>query len=457
MATKGSKRGSNGNTTRDGERKSGELRGSGEVRTALIRGDTFGVKAVQYVEIDGLAMFEGDIVLGTVEEVERMSEMLRAERVSGATSAIAASVAISGAQFRWPNCRIPYTIDPALPDQARVTDAIAHWQARTNFRFVARTTEADYVTFRPGSGCSAAVGRRGGQQFVNLAPNCTAGNTIHEIGHVVGLWHEQSREDRDSFVRINWTKITPGMEHNFNQHITDGDDIGAYDFGSIMHYPLNAFSVDGSNTITPVGVVPAGTIIGQRATLSAGDVAAANSFCPRTTTVKEAPKDVITDKIKEQPRDTRKEIIKDGQLDTLKEQPFDTRKEATKDIRLDTRKEQILDTLKEQARDTIKEGTFDPGTLRENVITPGGPSPVVNPRIGGGALPFAMATPALDAGTDAGSAELPAAIERLDAQLQQLSEQLAQTEAARAALQEQFDETSALLAQLVQAHDASGG
>ena len=41
------------------------------------------------------------------------------------------------------------------------------------------------------------------------------------------------------------------MEHNFDQHISDGDDVGTYDYGSIMHYPRDAFSIDGSDTITP--------------------------------------------------------------------------------------------------------------------------------------------------------------------------------------------------------------
>jgi predicted Zn-dependent protease len=108
-------------------------------------------------------------------------------------------VAISGAQFRWTTCTIPYTIDSTLPTQARVTDAIAHWQQHTNFRFVVRSTEADYVTFRPSSGCSSMVGRQGGQQFVNLGAGCTTGNAIHEIGHVVGLWHEQSREEQSTY------------------------------------------------------------------------------------------------------------------------------------------------------------------------------------------------------------------------------------------------------------------
>ena len=94
----------------------GEFRGRGTVKTALIRGNTFAAKSVQYVEIDGLAIFEGDIVLGTAAEVERMTEQLRTEMVSG----FASSVVISGPQFRWPNCRIPFTIDPALPNQQRV-------------------------------------------------------------------------------------------------------------------------------------------------------------------------------------------------------------------------------------------------------------------------------------------------------------------------------------------------
>jgi hypothetical protein len=454
-------RGGGGRGPRERDGGVGEQpRARGEVRTALIRGNTFAARAVQYVEVDGLAIFEGDIVLGTVEQVARLSDMLRAESASG----VASAVAITGAQFRWPDCRVPYTIDATLPDQARVTDAIAHWEANTSYRFVVRTTEPDYVTFQPGSGCSSSVGRRGGQQFVNLGAACSAGNAIHEIGHVIGLWHEQSREDRDLFVAINWPKILPGMEHNFDQHITDGDDIGAYDFGSIMHYPTNAFSVDGTDTIAPIVTVPSGVTIGQRTALSPGDIAAANSLC--------------TPKAKEAPFDTLKEIKKE----ILKEVVFDTRKEIIKDIWLDTRKEIILDTLKEQIRDTlkeqpfdtIKEGAFDPGpTIAEQVVTPGQP-PVVQPGpiapFGGGIAPFTVVTahaasPAGaggvrargGAGAEVGAGGLQDNIAQLDAQLQQLADQLAQAESTRAWLQEQYNETTALLRHLVQQHGQGGG
>lgn len=406
----------------------GEFQQEAEVRTALISGSTFHAKPVQYAVIDGLAIVEGDIVLGTAEEVERRTRQIRDDMRSG----VAHGVIRSGSQYRWPDCRIPYTIDTSLPNQSRVTDAIAHWESNTRFTFVARTTETDFVTFRPGSGCSSQVGRQGGQQFVNLSSACSTGNTIHEIGHVVGLWHEQSREDRDSFVTISWSKIISGMEHNFNQHITDGDDVGAYDYGSIMHYPRDAFSVDGSDTITPLDPT---AVIGQRAALSPGDIAAANSVCPVGPIVKGPSKDPIIDV---------------------------TIKERVKDLRLDTRKEIALDTLKEMLKDNIKDVAYDPpgGTFVERPTLPVQPvTPAVTPlRPGALGQPFAVVTPhrapaAFDAGTPAGAD----AAAQIDQHLQALAEAIAQADAQRQQLQAQYDELAAVLQQALEAEAGRGG
>jgi len=310
-----------------------------------------------------LTSSDPDIVLGTADQVARDSEVLAAEL----RGELQAGVAITGDQFRWPNCTVPYDIDQALPSQNRVTDAIAHWQANTGFNFVQRTPAnaaqfSDWITFRPSSGCSSSVGRRGGQQFVNLGNGCTTGNTMHEIGHAVGMWHEQSREDRDAFVTINWANIEPGFEHNFSQHIADGTDVGAYDYGSIMHYPRNAFGAGGAETITPTN--PAAQI-GQRTALSAGDIANANALCPGTgiETIKELSPETLKERIPETVKERIPETVKERFPETIKE-------------RVETVKERI---------ETIVEGIELPG-----------PGPVVNPVVGGGGeLPFAMRTPTM--------------------------------------------------------------
>ena len=47
----------------------GEAQYSDEIGTAFIDGVTFRSKAVQYADVDGMAIVEGDIDLGPVEQV----------------------------------------------------------------------------------------------------------------------------------------------------------------------------------------------------------------------------------------------------------------------------------------------------------------------------------------------------------------------------------------------------
>ena len=56
----------------------------------------------------------------------------------------------------------------------------------------------------------------------------------HEIGHAMGLQHEQSRGDRDDYVTILSQNIAASKLHNFDKENTINSI--KYDYASIMHY-----------------------------------------------------------------------------------------------------------------------------------------------------------------------------------------------------------------------------
>ena len=92
------------------------------------------------------------------------------------------------------------------------------------------------------------VGKRGGQQTLNLQPNgCMSSRTIqHEFIHALGMYHMQSRPDRDQYVTIHFDNIQSGKEHNF-QLLSDTLTFNTnYNARSFMHYPSWGFAIDTS-------------------------------------------------------------------------------------------------------------------------------------------------------------------------------------------------------------------
>lgn len=231
-----------------------------------------GNRVLHYQTVGNYAVIEGDILVAKLNELRNQGAVVT-NKVGGT---------------RWEHGIIPYEINENLPfkNKLAILQAIDYWQKTTNLEFVERLVSnqnkyPDYISFTPAGGttCSSYVGKRGGKQAINLAPRCTTMNTVHEIGHALGMWHEQSRSDRNAYIRIVWENIDDVYKDNFELHLTDGKDLGDYDYESIMHYGPYAFSNNGEKTIIPL---VDGIEIGQRTHLSPRDIAAIKAMYPET-------------------------------------------------------------------------------------------------------------------------------------------------------------------------------
>ncbi|XP_011644936.1 dorsal-ventral patterning protein tolloid-like isoform X3 [Pogonomyrmex barbatus] len=187
----------------------------------------------------------------------------------------------------WDHGVIPYEIDGNFSGahKALFKQAMRHWENFTCVKFVERMPREhpNYILFteRP-CGCCSFVGKRGnGPQAISIGKNCDKfGIVVHELGHVVGFWHEHTRPDRDRHVQIIRDNIMSGQEYNFNK-LTEEEvnSLGLpYDYDSIMHYAKNTFSKGTYlDTILPMETYgKKRPEIGQRIRLSEGDIAQTN-------------------------------------------------------------------------------------------------------------------------------------------------------------------------------------
>jgi Alpha-L-arabinofuranosidase B (ABFB) domain/Astacin (Peptidase family M12A) len=224
-------------------------------------------------------VFTGDIAVGQMRSNQFVSaQELAAEQArasGGDREQPLGSGIVNAPNQRWPGGVIPYEFDPGASTATRnaFEGAKRDYDAKTVIRFVARTNQSDYVRVITGSGCYSYVGRIGGRQDLSLGNGCGVNPARHEMGHALGLAHEQVRQDRDQFVKVNLELTGGGRSQYEIDRGSAGTPIGAYDFESMMHY-LN-YQVNGRWIFEPKNGFPPAQIGNNRVnTFTPGDLQA---------------------------------------------------------------------------------------------------------------------------------------------------------------------------------------
>jgi hypothetical protein len=268
--------------------------------------------------VDGRYIIEGDIIVSPEDQWCAGEESLHSagnESVGTQTHA----TRVQG-MYKWPNGRIVFKVSPALSATllAAVYQAMDNWEAAVpGIVFVPYVASATaYVDIKPGvegRPCQSALGWQNAPRELLLPSTCGVNAIEHELGHAMGLYHEQSRKDRDSFVIIHWSKIS-GCPNSANgvedctfaacsasaamaaecgcpstlvtdpeaeakvwplcdmagqfQRFTKQSDINDYNLMSLMHYGSTAFRKSGltGNTIDsiPAGQSMRGNVISDQ-------------------------------------------------------------------------------------------------------------------------------------------------------------------------------------------------
>jgi uncharacterized protein (TIGR03437 family) len=228
----------------------------------------FAGRTAAYQMIGGYAVTDGDILIGRAP-------------ASGKTPAAGA---VPGAGQLWPGGVVPYTVDPGLSNTTRLTNAFAEWSGKTPLRFVPRTNQANYLKFARAAAaftCNSYVGMQGGEQVVNLGDSCTDFAVIHELGHAIGFWHEQSRNDRDQYIQMHFENVALACVYNYDKYGAQGREASPYDYASAMQYFPYAYS---RNSLPVMVTIPAGIPIGSGTALSAIDADTASRLYGRVAT-----------------------------------------------------------------------------------------------------------------------------------------------------------------------------
>ncbi len=212
------------------------------------------------------------LVTGAIAAAQTFNKSPAAVQVRpAALSAHPEAVGVADPGTTWPQvggvATVYYQINPASGDTVNINAAISTSNADFPgiLQWVNGTGAGTYVEINLNSADTSGACDVNSQGYPTTNPTvitmggsgaCTVATILHEMGHIIGLWHEQMRTDRDSYVTVNYSNVIKGSwPYDFAINTQNQQLLTDYDYASVMEYPPYSLSRNGGPVIE---TIPAG-------------------------------------------------------------------------------------------------------------------------------------------------------------------------------------------------------